>query len=527
MASAQNDILSSELSTLSLDKKEIVCPFSFDMNYRGDELQQKVCRILGLDSAKGWSIIDTFESLVLIHYNDSADAYEQGHLRGILVDTESECVLSDSFGYTPSCVYHALPLPTPVNDGQTTKEVINIMDENQVFHQFDTSKVSIKRAFEGVVLRCLWYKGKFLQITHKKINTQRSRWGTPKTFLQMYQEAGGPTVEQLFDTSKPSSSTVYTFIVVDTPLLISTRQIVNKPYLVFVEAKEFDLKCPEDQVAKGKPISGTSEIGAIVNESMIHIPRELSIAEANDFLQKGYHAPHSHFDIRQYNGESIILCQEINGKKQTVKVNSLSYDWRIRLRGNNPNVVNQFYHLLSSVYEDFNENSFFDFLGCYIPFPLYDQSTLKLFYEGYPNSQLPVADTISHQNYPTRDDRIQLLFINYWFSLPHTNQLQALTIFDDYKNDREALCKWLNNIHKTVQNLDSTELCYRIKDIIKFCRNSSSQDVRTNKNYTKEGKFVPYEQLVKNKIRNIICKEKGSSLYSLVKIMKTPPPADQ
>lgn len=517
MASAQEDILlSAQFDSMSLDKKEVVVPFTFDMSYKGSEFQQKVCSILGLTSVKGWSIVDTSDDLALVHYSDSEDPYQYGHLRGVLVDTEAGAIVSDSFGYTPSAVYHCLP--EIIGDSE---KVIGIFDENQILHKFDVDKMSIKRAFEGVVLRCLWHKGKFYQITHKKINSQRSRWGSAKTFIQMYQEAGGPTAEQLFDTTKPFSSTVYSFIVVDTPLLVATKQIVNKPYIVFVESKDFDLKRPVDEVAQGNPISTVSEITSTVDQPFIHAPKELTIKEANEFLQGGYHGFHNHFDIRQCLGESVILCQEIDGKKQAVKINHPSFDWRVRMRGNNPNVVNQFYHLLGSVYSDLDKDSFFRLLSYYIPFPLYDKEALKKIHENYPHTHLSIANTISHENYPTRDDRIQLLWVNYWFSLPYTNQLEALNIFDNFKKDRSAVCKWITNIHKTTPNLDSTDFSPRIKTIIKFCRTSSAEVVR-KQNYTKIGQHLSLDKLIQDKIRNLIYKEDGKSLYFLIRTMKQP-----
>lgn len=526
MASEQITNIASELTDMSLENNEGTVPlakiFSFDMNYRGDELQQKVCRVLGLDSVKGWSIVDTLDNLALIHYRDDSDLYQYGHLRGVLVDTEKEVIVSDSFGYTPSATYHMLPAPS-CQPGEAG--TINIIDENQVVHKFDSDKMSIKYSFEGVVIRCLWYNEKFYRITHKKIDSSRSRWGCAKTFVQMYDEAGAPTAEELFDTSKPYSSTVYTFIIVDKPLLVATKQVVNKPYAVFVESKEFDLKRPEDQVAAGKRVSGSSDIGAIVDKSFVHIPSELTAEEANNFLRRGYYDDQSYADMRQYPGESLIMYQEINGKTQAVKINSISYDWRVKMRGNNPNVVNQFYHLLKMTYADLDRNKFQELVSQLIPFPLYNKQELKLNFEKSPYPKLQVfPETVSPTNYLKRDDRIQLLWINYWFSLPHTNQLDALEILDNFKSDRELLVRWISNICHTTPNLDSTDHVPRVKSLIKACRNLATTEVKAGLNRTKTGQHIPFGTVVNSKIRNLINKEDGKSLYALIRTMKTPPP---
>ena len=45
----------------------------FCEKYKGDELTQKVAGILKLDSNSGWSVVDTFENLAMVHYNEDAN----------------------------------------------------------------------------------------------------------------------------------------------------------------------------------------------------------------------------------------------------------------------------------------------------------------------------------------------------------------------------------------------------------------------------------------------------------------------
>src|SRR5690606_30349517 len=130
----------------------------------------------------------------------------------------------------------------------------------------------IRPIFEGVVLRFLKYKGKVYNITHRKINPIKSHWGSSGNFLDIYKLANGPSAEQLFDESKPNSSTVYNFLVVDSALLVGTRQKVHSPYVVLLSTSE--IKCPfsDEDTAKGlfnfecrSEISAEMETGAVVS----------------------------------------------------------------------------------------------------------------------------------------------------------------------------------------------------------------------------------------------------------------------
>jgi len=494
-------------TTTEINIENTCVPFTFDMNYKGDEIQQKVCKILGLDYVKGWSILDTDGNLALVHYNEQADPYELGHLRGVVVDTETETVVANSFGYTPTAVAYSLEEV----DGK-----ISLLDQNQHNHVFEVSNVTIKRAFEGVVLRVIWYNNKFYQITHKKIKSESSRWGSPKRFVTMYQEANGPTAEDLFDTTKPYSNTVYEFMVVEKSLLVGTRQVVNKPYLVLLSQTQVDLKRPEDQVGKGKDLTTSSEISFVVNESFVHQPLKLTLQEANSFLKYGYYNPYVHPDIRQYPGESLIMYVENEGKTQALKVNSLSYDWRVSLRGNNPNIVHQFYLLLTGMYEEFSINLF----NKYIPFHPYTPQQLKSFFDrSSPFVKIPIGE-INPQNYFSRDARIQLLWVNYWFSLPVTSQESALNIWKDFVTDRNNVATWLQNFEATFPNLDALEIPLRAKQIIIASRKLAKETVQKGQNVGLNGSFIGPVQVVKNTIKNLVNKERGKSLYDLVRAMK-------
>lgn len=492
-------------------------PFTFDTGHKGDNMTQRVAEILQLPIVPDWFVTDTFENLALVHYNDDADMAVYGHLRGVLVDTEVGAVISPSFGNTPTAVASEL---TSVND------IVTIRDQKGLAHNFSLADpdVSMKRVHEGVVIRDIWHKGRRLRITHRKIQPLRSRWGNSPYFLSMYDEAGGPTDDQLFDVTKPFSTSCYVFLVSHPALLVGTRQKVNRPYLVLLAHHQVDIKRPVDQVAPGVALFTTSSvIGGSVNEPFIHNPPSLGLDAANHHLKFGYYNEFQAEDPRQLTGEAVIIYKMTNGQvSDIVKVHSPGYEWRLNMRGNNPNVVHQFYSLLNKAYPLINTDAAWDsFRHDLIILPLYDEQSLKDLYNvGQAILTIPSGET-QRSDYSDRDARIHLLWINYILSLPACVQGRALNILSDFKRDRNDLISWLQQIEKTTPNIETTEHPDRIKGIVSSSRRLARSRIAAGSNYSAKGQYMNLDLVIRSTIRNLINKENGPSLHSLVKEMKS------
>lgn len=512
-----------------------------DFAYKGEALTLRVMEILQLTSTEGWSVVDQVDHLALIHYKDEADMSLVGQLRGILVDLEAGAVIADSFGYTPTAVAAAL---TPVDN------VVTLYDEKRVAHSFPLDKTVMRRAFEGVVIRIIWHKGRWYRLTHKKIDPTRSRWGKSKKFLEMYDEAGGPTAEQLFDTSKPYSSTCYDFMIVDPALLIATRQQVSAPYLVLLAKRTVDVKRPAEEVAPGRPtFSTTPAISGSVTTPMIHEPAHLTLAEANKHLAFGYYNEFTVADARQKTGEALIVYHIEDGQiHDVVRVHSPAYDWRNSIRGHNPNLANQFYSLLNTVYDEFVEVvpgtgvhlsyhkkssgglTWARFCEMYIPLPLYDETSIAELYRTngalltIPEGPAPT----SALEYNTRDKRIYLLWLNFVLALPPNLQGEALSIIDNFRTDREALIKWLIEVEQQhrrhglpVDLLPEEKDREKVESVLVTARKMADSAIGDRRNYNRDGSFVGKPALIQSSIRNLIKKKSGPRLYMLVRIMKT------
>lgn len=494
-------------------------PLKLDASYKGDEVKRTVAQVLNLNSVKGWSVVD-FDSkrqLALAHYDNDVDMDEFGDIHGVLVDTAAQCVVASSFGYTPLAV---------ANEIVEANEMVKITDVNGQAHVFPKASTTITRLFEGVVMRAIWHAGELHLVTHRRIDASRSRWGRSPSFVQMYHEAGGPTAEQLFDTTKPYSSTCYVFMVVHPALLVGTRQSVTTPYIVHLSTNELPVTFPPEQVARGVPTFECSrELTGAVEQPFVHGPLSLTIEEANYHLKYGFYNEYEVEDVRLRTGEAIIMWNVENGEiTDLVKVHSEAYQWRTVMRGDNNNIRNQFYSLLGIAYPPVTtEEDWRQLCSKLIPFPSYSQEALMdRFVSSGAILNLPLGK-VSKEDYSTRESRIYLLWMNFVLSLPPGCQEEALNVYLDFNNDRQEVIQWIRRLENEHRNIQEANLPKRVKDIILLARANARKCVSSGNNYSQKGKVLTLPTLIRNNIRNYVMKERGPSLYGLVRDMKRPP----
>lgn len=505
---------------------------SFGQNTLGTailhEMKSKVSKILGLPMSIGWSVVDMYKSLALVHYDDG---FEEtfGELRGVVVDTDVGAVIAPSFGYTPTVIGSEIMVKNGntvvVNEGQPDVDLpITIDDPN----------VKFKRVHEGVVFREFWYDGERYSITHKRLRPLKSRWGNSPFFLDMYKAAGYPSDEELFDTTKRFSTSCYSFLVSHPSLLVGTKQIVESPYLVFLYHHVIDPKRPSEETAPGKmAFETTPEITGKVSTPFIHNPPSLTLEQVNKHLKFGYYDTFSCDDYRMYTGEAIIAYKMDQGNvSYIVKINSPSYEHRCVMRGDNHNINHQFYALMNKItppikyQNDANqeqEKYIADFEKKFIVTELYDKEALLSIYNAAGTIlTLPKSnrqELLNHILYD-RDTRLRILWINYVLSLPPSSQKAGLDILDEYFSNRKKVTTWLQQIERTHKDINSTEYIDRVKTIITASRSLARSAMKGGANYTSRGREMNLGESIRNTIRNLINKEHGTSLYKLINAMK-------
>jgi hypothetical protein len=275
---------------------------------------------------------------------------------------------------------------------------------------------------------------------------------------------------------------------------------------------------PAEEVGAGKGNFAESEtIGGAVTESFIHKPKSLTVEEANNHLQFGYYNSFASEDLRQLTGEAVIVYDD----KDIVKIHSPSYEWRVNMRGNNPNINNQFYTLLNSVYPDVNNDDTWNALKSkLVVLPLYGEQSLKDLYAQSGAILTIPSGEVTRDNFANRDSRIHLLWMNYLLSLPPTVQGDALNILSQFKTDRNNVIEWLQTIEQTHKDIEKQEIPERAKGLISSSRRLARERMSGGNNYANNGSYMKLPLLIKSTLRNLINKENGTSLYGLVREMK-------
>jgi hypothetical protein len=476
--------------------------------YIKDALMNRIMEILNLTSRSGWSIVDSVGKLHLIHYTDDANMAEVGHLRGVLVDVEHGRVICSSYGYTPTVKSNHLEF--------LNGEMV-LQDDLGQEHLFEESTTVIKRIHEGVIMRVIYYEGETFRLTHKKIRPLKSRYGNYPFFTKMYKAAGGPTDDQLFDLSKQSSPWCYVFLVVHPQLLMATRQYVKSPYVVLLSVTKLWESDDENVEQDQKYNVLENDINTVVEEPFVHKPKPLTIESANNHLVNGYYPPCDQInDIRQTAGEAVIMYK-LNGEGKVidiVKVNSSAYDYRFRLRGNDPNPYHRFFDLVPHSYhiiKDYVDYS--EYREKFILFDNYIEADLLGIY-GHLGFILYLSESeIPFDQRSNRQYILKNIWLNYVLSLPFSFQKEAITYLDRFIKDRFGVINWLQVYHSENQFIDGSIITERGKNIILSARN-------TAKDICKQQPQKRYHDTVKEVIRNFVLKEYGTSLYSLVKQWK-------
>lgn len=453
------------------------------------EMLETITSLLGSDVMDGCEVTDVKDNLVMINYKKDSDMNVYGKYRGYLLDLQRKRLVCDSFGYTPTVVCDKIML---LDDSSAV-----FYDSTGVEYEADFEKSTILPLHEGVLMRVVYLDGKMHTMTHKKIDSSKSKWGTSVPFSQLYTDAGCPTVDEMFDTKTENSSTCYFFLVFDNSLSVGTRKTHEKPGHIYLGSKDFVY----DNFSKG-----------IYNRNLVS---SMTVDEANEYLECGITPrDQSQFhptDCRLDNGEALV----INTGEIYLRVYSRSFDWRVKMRGNNPNIETQYYKLLSM----FSKKG-----GCYPSdinkiMPLIKSSTIdstfvEKYKENHQNIQLFEYYTY---NYPYNlAETSKLVWANYVLSLPPFFNNAANTFYNNYLKMKNDVSSWIYHISVTDQSY--TELPDRVINILTESKRISKQ--RLLKNGKRNITDKDFTDMLKSTINFFVNNEHPMSLKTIDRDMK-------
>jgi hypothetical protein len=412
--------------------------------------------------------------------------------RGVIIDNNTKKVIVPCYEEVPT--FNAAGIFANNN-------FMDLCDRSGEIHQLDPTKTKFRYSFEGAVLRMYYHNSKVYLSTNRKLDCSKSRWGSKKTFNEMFVELGGSNMK-LFDETKKYSPFCHFFVIVHPDLLICTKQDVGTGYLVYLGTyscyDETNCCYPlEDcDFVKRLPEMTNSFTEAIENKK-VYEPRDLTPEEVNMHLNIGFWTNLSN-NYQTGSGECVIACVQDypNLPPKLYKFVSPSYQFRESIRDNDPNIVHRMYSLITdSFLEDEVYNSKYPWLD----------------YESY-TMTLEKVGKITYWNCgrksPTSDKDAKLR--NLWKCLllasPLCKQKDVIKLYSNIYNTRKLVVQWLYSLYGMTET-ENKPIIPRASKLLELAlKYAQTHNVKTI------NKFI----LCKN-LTYLVSNENGDSLYKLEK----------
>lgn len=513
-----------------------------------DDNRKTISKVLNIENNAAWQIVssDPEHNLVMVHHKPEANLDEFGQIRGIAIDTEAEAVVCRSFGYTPVIESDRITIQ---EDGN-----VHLTDEMEVNHTVNPARAIFKIGFEGTIINVFKHDGVVYRSTRKRLDASRSRWGSSKTFMDMYWSLGGPSDDVLFNPTSEFSPYCHTFIIVHPDVLVVSKDNIGDGYLVYLGPKQmwstdldtcpykqtqedgslFDGVTQEDFDADTRPRAGwiddTLHLPQTVSDMTddnpnhaIFSPPNLSFDETNKHLLFGFYNSfegYEKLDNRTLPGEFVIIhnLDENGAITGMLRVESPSYRWRSGMRDNNPNILHRFFQLVNGSYLRGNQLDRYNKL--YPTFTPYDDDSIKKqvnedgAYVVWPQD----SEYNDPENLMDKESRMYNIWIAFLNSVPLHQQKEVVTFLDYLYQKRGELIGWLRSVESRGQ-LDTTVFSSRTINLIESARRFSQQKVKSGQDKGRDGRKLSLKDLTRDNIRNLVMKEEGSSLYRLIRKM--------
>ena len=498
------------------------------------EIRQLIANILSIPSNNSWEIVDSVptENLYMIHYTEHADITIYGKYRGTIVDTKVGRIIRKGIGYTPTATVDELIL--------NHNNYLEFIDENEKVHILD--KFMITRGFEATNISTFKHNNKVYHATNKRIDSSKSRWGGSRTFTELYYEVGGLADNELFDEQTIYSPFVYETLLVHPSLLQVTKLPVGSGFIVSLGVKIMwdqkntpypDTTNPQKDFII-KTIVGTDKLPLNPTVPVVYTPVNIDLETANKHLKYGFYDQQDYkdVDIRLTPGEFVIIYSVDDSGEiiKTYKVQSTSYSWRWNTRNNDQNIRHRLYQLSSSVNEIIGtdpESFISDFVDIFPVMTPHSIKDLENMIQDSPIIVYPQSHNYLDGDYSKLllndadkkngvEKRFYNIFLCLFAAIPLYMQKDYLGNYDEFIKSRYNLIAWLKNF-AIKGNIPDTDDYRRVRDIITVAKKQA--------NYMKsqprraDVPNMTFIQSVNRTIYNFIHKERGESLYKLVKLM--------
>ena len=482
----------------------------------GDMVKKtEIAPFLNLQPSDPFDIVSENDRLTMIHYRNDADEEEFGHLRGVVVDRQTGVTVATSYPYSIPTIAPYLAL----SDGRVGFGDYSIPED----------QLRIKIGSEGTLIHVFKHAGQIYRSTRKRLDPGKSRWGNSKTFGDMYWDLGGPQDNDLFSEDKDYSPYCHSFIMVHPDVLVASKEDVGTGYMVYLGPKKMwsTENCPypldqvDDQIHFPETVT-RSDLLNPENRVRVICPELADLEAANKHLLFGFYEGfegYENLDPRLLPGEFLILEDTSNGKMY--RVESPAYAWRSAVRNNDPNLLHRFYELVDWTYVK-EELAFSKMFPVMMP---YDPQMIQ---DCVPVVAWPNNEAEKHMMVPNdREGKLYNIWEAFLMSVPLHRQAEVMGYHEQLVTRRNELSMWLMEQSQKLFQLTLSNFSRRAQDILTKTRSFAEKAVEQGKNIDRRtGKRQSVEEMTQRNIHNFLLKERGASLYRLIREMdlaKNPP----
>lgn len=432
---------------------------------------KNICsKVLAVKPDESWSVIDTVGDLSMCHFKYSSEEENMPkQIRGAIVDVVNECLVAPSFGY------HEILVSDEISS-----------DENGlVVGSSSFEKAKLYPGTDGIIVRAFLHAGKVHLSSFKNIDLKASQAKLYDTdsFWNLYHQSGGPKLKMLFQSEKKYSAWVYHLLVSHEDVLTVTKQPLGssrKVYLLHAQEVLFKENCPYpvDEVDWNRSTYPFKQLP------------EMSLAEANQFLQKGYYPQHDYENTpyQAIPGEYVAIYQETGETPRITLVHSRSYNNRYLIKRSRTNLRLRFFQLTNHARNNFkNEDAKARYLKL---FPALQHPPLDGMFVSLKASDQPLGTLL---------DRIVNVWVNFVLALPLCKQAQAMKLLVDYFETQKRVGTKIRELYQK----KSLGRSYHHKRIAIILENL----------YSELGHRKISQEKLEAKCQGIIRRETGSSLY--------------
>jgi len=346
------------------------------------------------------------------------------------------------------------------------------LDTNQMLFELDTIERTtnfpnvdgdITIGIEGTTINVFKYNGKIFLMTSRHLDGMESgKWGTNLTFKELYEKSGAPPFEMLFKGN--TSTFVYQFLISAPHLKMVSKEMGKVDYVVYLGHIQMKINFED-------------ELFIFAVEKVKN-----SIMRKTNFIQFEKLLPS---DFPNHYEFFIVKHPKL---KISYIVESLQYNFRRNIKGDDPNFLRRFCTLL---YQS-NTMSEETFSSNYVYHDL-KSNTVESLTELFSKHYIIYFDiTTDHSLFMNENQRMMNIYINFMMSLSSFIVKEAVNILMNYVNLKKDLLVML---------YDKKALTKRMGQII-----SQSE------------KYPDY----KGSINHLIKKERPDSLYQMLTSINFP-----